>query len=81
MTGAEESTDLIDQIAPMLAGRSPSVIGCTLCWLWAMLIAGHHPDLREKLIALHIKMMREAIPIVEKDIFPNGLPDVWPDAQ
>jgi hypothetical protein len=63
-----ESDALVEAIRPILAGQPVDVQGAVLLELLAMFIAGHAPDLREEILALHIKVVRELVPVVEQEL-------------
>jgi hypothetical protein len=65
------------KIRPLLAGLSPEVQGGVLADLVSVFIAGHHPELREAMLEMHVDLVRELIPETEKEIFPHGLPEGW----
>lgn len=59
----EASADLVEAIKPMLAGRDPEVVGAALGQLVAILVAGHHPELRDETMKLVIDMARDLVPV------------------
>jgi hypothetical protein len=71
-----EAERIIKAIRPILAGHSPDVQGAVLLELLAMYIAGHAPQLREEILALHVETVRELVPVVEHE-----LGDVWSKTQ
>jgi hypothetical protein len=71
--------DLTNSIKPLLAGKSPDVIGAVLGDLVSLFVVGHHPSVREQILTLHIDMVRDLMPIAEEEIFPNGSP--WESLQ
>lgn len=75
MTDVHEVYRLVSAIRPMLAGRDPAVISATLADLLAMLIAGHHPDLRRDVLKQHMTLVRDLIPQNEKQMFGD---EGWP---
>ena len=81
---AIEVTDLSKRIGRLLRGRGPMVQGATLADLLATFLAGHHPLLREGILDLHLDVVKDLIPLCEKEIFgPRGFPAdgpaPWPD--
>lgn len=64
-------------IRPLLAGHSPQIQGAVLADLLSVFIAGHHPSLREEILALHIETVRALVPETERELFPRGLPKEW----
>jgi hypothetical protein len=48
----------------LLAGIDPGLQGTVLAELVAILIAGHHPDLRAEVEASWLEAMRDLVPIV-----------------
>lgn len=66
---------LADRIKPILAGHGGDVQGAALMQLVALFIAGHAPPLREGMLALHVKSVREMVPIADAQLFgPAGHP-------
>jgi len=63
---------LVEAISPLLAGFEPEVQSAVLADLLAMWLAGHLgerqavAELREQLLAGHIKLVRDLIPANEK---------------
>lgn len=49
------------KIAPLLAGNPPQIQGAVLAELLSLWLAGHHPDIREEVLQLHIMHMRPLI--------------------
>ena len=68
---------LSKRIRPLLAGHSPEIQGAVLADLVSLFIAGHHPAMREEILALHTEAVRKLIPETEKEIFPDGRPEGW----
>jgi hypothetical protein len=68
---------LSKRIGPLLARWPPEIQGAVLADLLSVWIAGHHPSLRENLLAAHIDAVRALVPETEKEIFPNGKPEGW----
>jgi len=67
--GVEE---IVAKIATMFAGTPPEVVGAVLADLLARFIAGHAPDIREEVLALHIEFMRPLIEVNEKIAFGDA---------
>jgi hypothetical protein len=65
------------RIRPLLAGHEPQIQGIVLADLVSLFIAGHHPALREEMLALHVDTVRQLIPASEKEIFTDGKPEGW----
>jgi hypothetical protein len=65
------------RIRPLLAGHTPQVQGAVLADLVSVFIAGHHPAMREEVLAMHLDLVRKLVPETEKEIFPDGLPEGW----
>src|SRR5262245_46031556 len=69
-------------VAPRLAGKPPEVQGAALADLVATFLAGHmvagDPEatakLREELLTTHIEIVRQLIPVNEKDILARVEP-------
>jgi len=53
--------DLIEQIRPILAGHGPGVQGAVLAYLQAIWVAGHPPQMRERLLEFHLEAVRKLI--------------------
>lgn len=70
---------IVEAIRPMLAGHPPEVQGAALADLLAIFIAGHHPALREEILAMHIDTVRALIAPNEAAIFERhgGKPEGW----
>lgn len=64
----EQQRMLIGPIKALMAGHDPEVQGATLVELLALFLAGHHPDLREGILMIHIDAVRDMIPPCEIDI-------------
>jgi len=63
---------IVNAISPLLRGFPPEIQGAVLADLVSMWLAGHMgpgaPELREELLAGHIELVRELIPVNEKII-------------
>ena len=71
----ERAHQVAETIRPMLAGHGPDVQGAVLVQLVALHLAGHPPEMRSRLMALHITCVREMVPVVECELFgPAGHP-------
>jgi hypothetical protein len=69
---------IVNRIRPLLAGKPPELQGAVLADLLAMFLAGHHPGLREEILQLHIKAVRDLIGPNEAEIFErHGKPPGW----
>jgi hypothetical protein len=76
---AKRAEKIVTEISPLLHGHEPTLVGAVLGDLTAMLIAGHFvaeskvetDKLREELLQRHIQLVRELIPINEKQILEN----------
>lgn len=55
---AEEVERIVEQCRPLFAGHNPAAQGAALADLTAIFIAGHHPDLREQVLEVHIAGVR-----------------------
>lgn len=67
---------MVQEIMPLLAGKPPCVQGAVLADLVSMHIVGHAPCLREKILQMHDKQVRDLIPVNEAILFgPDGHPD------
>ena len=63
---AHEVDRLVDKVKPLLAGYHPAVQGAALADLLAIWLCSHHADtgaerLREHLLKMHIKTVRELV--------------------
>ena len=67
------------EIRPKLAGHPPEIQGGALADLVALYIAGHHPAIREEVLALWIEMVRQLIEPSEQQIAESrgGFPPEW----
>jgi hypothetical protein len=76
MTDASEAMKLSRRIQPLLRGHKPEVQSAVLADLLSIWLAGHWPpDLREQLLAHHVTLVRELVPVTEKQMFgPDGHP-------
>lgn len=54
--------NFVSTVKPVFAGLHPAVQGAALADLLAMWIAGHEPEVREKLLELHIEGVRALVP-------------------
>jgi hypothetical protein len=61
--------DLAARIKPLMTGQGPDVQGAVLVELVARHLAGHAKRERSYLLALHIKSVRDMIPVVEEELF------------
>jgi hypothetical protein len=74
-SNARRAEQLVKRITPILTGEGPEVQSATLADLTSMLIAGHAPQLREQILALHIDLIRQLVPVNEKIMFGDlGFP-------
>lgn len=67
--------ELVELIKPVFAGQSPEVVGAVLGQLLAILVAGHHPGMRDEAMKLVIDMARDLIPIVVEEMIDEGRAD------
>lgn len=77
-----EADELVEAIRPVFAGRDPEVVGATLGQLLAILIAGHHPGLRDNAIKMIIDMVADLVPVEVEIMIDAGAcgPD-WRDVK
>lgn len=54
---------VVEQIKSHLAGQGPAVQGAALADLLAIWLAGHPPEMRDRLLDMHIAKVRELIPV------------------
>lgn len=74
----DEAGELVELIRPLLAGRSPEVIASTLGQLLAILVAGHHPGMRDQVFGLVSSLVRDLVPIeIEQMILDGGCGEDW----
>ena len=57
------------QIKPYLVGAGAPIQGGVLADLVSLWLAGHHPALREHMLTDFVRVIRELVPISEKEIF------------
>jgi hypothetical protein len=74
-----DALKLSRSIMPLLAGQDPGVVGGALADLVALLIAGHHPSLRDEILQLHIDTVTALIePSAEEILKRRGsVPPAW----
>jgi hypothetical protein len=78
-TRIEQIVSVVNQIRPLLAGRSPEIQGAILAELLATFLAGHHPGLRDEILTLHVEKVRELIAPCEAELFATReRPKDWP---
>ena len=66
----------------LLAGHDPAWQSAVLADLLSLWVAGHRPDVREDVLAMHIELVRKLIPASEMQMFgPAGHPGTPPPAQ
>jgi hypothetical protein len=64
--------ELVELIKPVFAGVDPEIVGAVLGQLLAILIAGHHPLMRDEAMKLVLDMTRELIPIEIEEMIDRG---------
>lgn len=57
------------RIQPLLHGQPPEIVGAVLGELVAMFVVGHHVELREEILRLHLELVRDLIPITEQEMW------------
>jgi hypothetical protein len=73
-----KATKLVERVRPILAGRSPEVIGAALAELAATFIANHAPPLRADQQRLFFDLVQELVPVVvEEGIAMGRYPPEW----
>lgn len=78
---ATEAAQLYDAVAELIRGHHPYVQGAVLADMLAMWLAGHNllgdkkgtREMRETLLAEHIKAVRDLIPVNEKILAERSL--------
>jgi hypothetical protein len=74
----DESEELVAEIGPILHGHSPDSVGAALGELLAIVIAGHHPDLRESVLEALVKLVKDLTAITVEEMIENGkAPPDW----
>lgn len=67
--------DLVERVKPLFAGEGSDVQGAALVELVALHLAGHHAQMRETMLGLHVEAVRRLVPVVERELFgPAGHP-------
>jgi hypothetical protein len=74
-----EALKLSSQIKPLLSGRDPGVVGAALADLVSLLIAGHHPSVRDTILLMHIDTVRALVAASAEEIEKRygGMPPHW----
>lgn len=73
-----EANELVEIIRPLFAGVEPEIVGATLGQLLSVLIAGHHPMMREDALTMVIDMVRGLVPIEVEEMIDQGrAPPEW----
>jgi hypothetical protein len=62
---ADQAEMLADQCRGLFAGLHPGVQGAALAELLATWIAGHRPEVRERIFVIHVEGVRALIPHVD----------------
>jgi len=62
MDPAKAALELARKLRPALAGESGGVQGAALAELLSIWLAGHPPELRERLLTMHIDHVRQLVP-------------------
>jgi hypothetical protein len=52
---------IVAEIKPLLAGQGPDVQGAVLAELLGLWLAGHRPDTRDELLALHLQFVEQLV--------------------
>ncbi len=69
---------IVEQIKPILGGLHPGLQGAVLAELLAMWLAGHVAEVRESLLDVHVRTVRELIPpnaaILDEIARSHGIP-------
>lgn len=65
----ERQAATVGKIKPMLAGLPSEIQGATLAELLALWIAGHAPELRSRVLDLHVLMVEKLVPVAEWELF------------
>jgi hypothetical protein len=66
---SKRASAIVEMIKPMLADQRPDIQSAVLADLLAIWLAGHAPQVREEVLAIHLKLMRPMIAVNERMIF------------
>jgi hypothetical protein len=66
------SLELRPIVFPKLRGKDPEVQGAVLADLVSVWLAGHHPELRDEVLRMHTALVRELIPISDREMFGDA---------
>lgn len=72
MSKASRVERLSMKIRPLLVGHGPDVQSAVLADLVSLWIAGHHPELRAKVLDGFVELIEQLVPESEKEIFGNA---------
>ena len=70
--GINKVRDICEDIYPLLHGQEHVVVAAVLGDLLARFIAGHHPDIRDKVMNAMIKYIKQLIPVNEQEMFGDA---------
>ena len=74
----KEADALVEQMRPLLAGKSPEVQGATVAQLLAIFIASHAPPLRDSARQLLIDCADGLVPLMVEEMIAAGrAPPEW----
>jgi hypothetical protein len=70
---------LIHAIGPLLHGKGPDLQGAVLAHLVSAWIIGHHPSVRNHVLARHIQAVRDHVELHEDtlSVRKSGEPEDW----
>jgi hypothetical protein len=72
---------LAQAISPLLHGRRAEVIDFALAQSLANLFAAYHPDERNKMLAVHMLLVGQLMPTVDREVYKHRpRPRDWPPA-
>jgi hypothetical protein len=55
----ETAFELVEKIKPLLCGVGPDVQGAALAELLSLFLAGHAPEVRARVLELHLDVVRD----------------------
>jgi hypothetical protein len=54
---------IVDRIKPHLVGYHPAYQGAAIANLLAIWLSGHHADMRDEMLAMHVATVKELVPV------------------
>jgi hypothetical protein len=82
MTGRDDMMEAVQEVVaaikPLLSGKGPEIQSAALAELVALLLAGHHPKLRDGLLKIWLNTVLDLVQPCENEIFGDGpRPEGW----